>query len=1043
MHRTGLPLEPDYFVNREQELETIMQNVTGNVSHRARIITITGSPGHGKTTLANVCCHRFVSQGIPVRYVDLQDVCTIKGIIVKILYAVGWTVPDPSMEQLSMWARQRQNGVLVLMLDNVDCFTLSGDGLKKEFTRLIKDFIVKPSLAIHVILTTQYHLSYIERFQVVPLGRLSETHAKELLLFRNPSLTANVTTTLVYLTDGNPLALQILSALLNMPNAPPIQTLLKQVHFDPVKALSPDSMHEKLNHVLEVAISYLSDADHQCFLVVCQFPSSFDEASATVVLSHFVNESESTCLGHLQDRSLLEYNKNSQRYAVIPLLKAFVNSTSQQFKEMVSQFFPVYAEHLLHTAVMKQLRSEVHLQNYLKANYLGVQYLMNGYVSWSNNALTFDANLDLVLPFALSTFEILPLLQPVDAVERFWLSVQRLAWNISSEGLEGQCHDHLEQAIEFESLLADYMLSTGKNNTVEAARLSRRAQSIQFDKLQLLITSNCTKTITLLRYLGHVAKCIQDEAVYLNLLQTICRLQLASNKTTSTTDADYNMGVIYFDLNEYSLAVEFLNRSLTGKPGIQQIHAAKTMVLAFQRSGQHKVAMDTVTWLVPYLLKQVTVDISTSAQQSPSVFTKHFNARSLSHEPFYDELAQSYLEELYIFAERCFAILDLPVVVNNTALSWSLLQNISDRYVKRSKDINIDFTSSSMQCEYYSSKSSEDPLFQMLRNACLECNKSNTRRMLWLMQFHLYKTRVICDYSKAFMKVMMNAQNLYSSEAAQEKFREITQLFSELVDREHYMKRMQSCNLYGTDSVECQISRGQVQLLWQMQYELADGLAVFFGSFGMLEQAKNYTEIALEKLPQSAVKKKWKVMVNHKLSLAMIELSLGNYWNAVYILHNCSLTIDKEIMETVYQTAQHSTTWQSHDLSFPESQFSVLANHYGFNASNMLCVVVSVTIKLISHEGIVITGSQLLFVAIMAVLWSLLFMTLSILGSLLYCFQFFCSCCSDRHNCLSNIILYYLFDVITLMFAFSHVVVYYTYVLHFHTAILLTYLNYM
>ena len=339
MYRTGLPQEPDYFVNREQEQKMIMQSVTGSISHRSRIITITGSPGYGKTTLANVCCHSFVSQGIPVRYVDLQHVCTIKGIVVKILHAVGWTVPDLSMEQLSMWASQRQNGVLVLVLDNVDCFTLSGDGLKKEFSRLIKDFIVKPSLAIHVILTTQYHLSYIDSFQLVELDRLSESHAKELLLHCNPSLTANTATTLAYFTDGNPLALRILSALLHMPNAPPIQTLLKQVHFDPVKALSPDSMHEKLNHVLKVAISYLSDEDHQCFLVVCQFPSSFDEASATVVLSHFVNDSESTCLAHLQDRSLLEYNRNTQRYAVISLLKAFVNSTSRRYREMVSQFY--------------------------------------------------------------------------------------------------------------------------------------------------------------------------------------------------------------------------------------------------------------------------------------------------------------------------------------------------------------------------------------------------------------------------------------------------------------------------------------------------------------------------------------------------------------------------------------------------------------------------------------------------------------------------------------------------------------------------------
>ena len=1046
MHRTGLPQKPDHFVNREQELEMIMESVTGSISHRSRIITVTGSPGYGKTTLANVCCHRFVSQGIPVRYVDLQDVCTIKGIVVKILYAVGSTVREPSMQQLSLWASQRQNGALVLVLDNVDCFTLSGDELKKKFSHLIKDFIVKPSLAIHVILTTQYHLSYIDSFKLVELDRLSETHAKELLLYRNPSLTANVTTTLAYFTDGNPLALQILSALLHMSNAPPIQTLLKEVHFDPVKALSPDSMHEKLNHVLKVAISYLSDEDRQCFLIVCQFPSSFDDASATVVLSHFVNESESTCLRHLQDRSLLEYNRNTQRYAVIPLLKVFVNSTSRQYREMASQFIPVYAKHLLHTAVMKQSLSEVHLQNYMKANFLGIQYLMNRY-SLSNNALIFT-NVDIILPFALSTFNILPLLQPVDVVEGFWFSVQKMTWNFMSKGFGGQCNEYLEEAIEFESLLADYMLNAHRNNTLGVTRLSRRAQSVQFDKLHLLVVSNCTKSITLLRYLGHLAKCSRDEGVYQNILKAI--MKLASSKNNSTIDADYDIGVIYFDLNEYSLAVEFLNRSLMNNPGTQQLDAARTMVLSLQRNGQYKLAVDTVAWLVPYLLEQVNLDIYNATQhpQPLSVFLNHLETVDFDH---YEDIVQNATEVLSRITDRYFAIFDLPIAVNNTVLSWSLLQNASDVLLTALQNVNV--VSSSPTIMHYkefcheSNESSRDSLYQLIRKSmCLEIVESDnvTRHLQVLWHFELYRTRVICDYSKAFLKAILSAQYLLNitSESAEDKSELATRKCNSLLEFEQDIKKLHACKIFGTGSVECQMSRSQVRLLWQMQYELAEGLAVYFASFGVLEQAKKYTEIVIEKLPQSSVERKWKVMVDHKLNLARIELSLGNYWNAVYILRNCSLTIDKEMIENIYQGTQQSTMWQSYDVSLPESQFAVLVHNYVFNTSKLLAAVVSGTVRLISQTGDVITGSHLLFAAIVALLWLLVFMTILILGSTLYCVQFICLCCSNKHNCLSKITLY-LFDIITVMFAFSHVVLFYAYALHFHTSILLTYLNYI
>ena len=848
MHRTGLPQKPDNFVNREQEQEKIIQSVTGGISHRTRIVTITGSPGYGKTTLANVCGHRFVSQGIPVRYVDLQHVCTIKGIVVKILYAIGSTATDPSSEQLRRWAGQRHNGVLVLVLDNVDCFTLSGEGLKKSFSELIKDFIVKPSLAIHVILTTQYQLGYIDSFQLIALDRLSDAHAKELLLHRNPSITSNVTTILVNFTDGNPLALQILSALLHMPNAPPMSILLEQLQYDPVEALSPDTIHEKLKHVFKVAIGYLSQADHQCFLVVCQFPGSFDEALASAVLPHFVNETAPTCLGHLLARSLLEYNRNTGRYAVLPLLKTFGNRTSKNYSMMASKFFPVYVKHLLQTAMKKQLLSEVHLQNYLKANYLGMQYLIYGYVSWSNNVSDLDTNL--LIPFALSTFNILPLLQPVDVVEMFWFSVQNLTWNITSEGFEGQCHEYLEQAIEFESLLADYVLSSKRKNTLVAARLFSLAQiSVPIDKLQFLVESNCVETVTLLRYLGHVAKCSHDETVYQNLLKAI--MHLASSKNQSSIDAHYNIGLVYFKLNEYSLAIEFLNRSLTNS-GIQHLNAAKMMVLACQRSGQQELAVDTVKRLMPYLHKQIKLDL-TSVRPIHKLTVTEDN---------YEEVVQTTTDMLSRVADSYFTAVDLAITVNSTAAALFFLNGTIDRFLSMNFSLSpvFDYYTKHCLCE-----AGEDCLSQQVLGRCLEVKGKMARHLLVYQQFQLCQTRFRCDAAKALMK----------STSVCNHFIDVTKLFSGLVDTELDLTRMHACGLKETDSAECQMVRSQVRLLWQLQYELADGLASYFDNRGMLEQAKEYTEIALEKLPKTSVEKKWKVMVKLKLNLAKIELSLN------------------------------------------------------------------------------------------------------------------------------------------------------------------------
>ena len=631
-----------------------------------------------------------------------------------------------------------------------------------------------------------------------------------------------------------------------------------------------------------------------------------------------------------------------------------------------------------------------------------------------------------MLPFAFSTFNILPLLQPVGDVEMFWFSIQNLTWSITSEGFEGHCHEYLEQAIEFESLLADYVLSTGRNNTVVTARLFRRAQiSVPLGKLQFLIKSNCIKTVTLLRYLGHVAKCSHDEALYQNVLRAI--MHLASSKNHSSADAHYNIGVIYFDLNEYKLAIEFLNRSLTSNPRIQSLNAIKTMVLAYQRSGQQQLAVETVSRLLPSLLEQAMLQVNTINQ---SFF--RFNSTDISPESF-DEVIQTATEMLSRLADSYVTAIDLAITVNDTASSLALLKGASALH-------SIDFPLNPT-VDYFldlcHDMHSNDILTPMIwRTVCLEIAGNTTRHFLVTMQFLLYRARVQCDMLKAYMKLnsevrIDDAQNQLSGL--------VTEQFSNLEKMEDDIKRMHACGLKETNSLECQKSRSQVRMLWQLQYELVDGMAVFFSSLGLLEQAKECTELL-----KSSVEKKWKEMVKHKLNLAMIELSLGNYWNAVYILRNCSLTIDEQMMETAYKATQPSSTWQSHGLCFPDGHFFVLVYqfYHVFNASTqVLAAVVSGALDLISHAGIGITVTHLLFVAIVAILWSLVFTILLMLGSALYCLKCICSCSLDRHKCWDKFRLF-LFDLIIVMCASSHIVVFYSYVLHFHTAVLLTYLNY-
>ena len=743
------------------------------------------------------------------------------------------------------------------------------------------------------------------------------------------------------------------------------------------------------------------------------------------VLHYFVNETVPTCLQHLLARSLLEYNRNTGRYVVLPLLKTFVNSTSQQYGMMASQFFPVYVKHLLQIAMKEQLLSEVHLQNYLKANYLELQYLITEYMNWSSiMVLDLDANVNL-LQFALTTFNFLPLLQPVNVVEMFWFSVQNLTWNITCKGFEGHCHDYLEPAIEFESLLAEYVLSTGRHDTVVAARLTSRAQeSVPIDKLQVIIASNCVKVVTLLRYLGYVANCSRNEVMHQDILRAI--MLLASTNNHSSTDADYDIGVIYFELNEYKLAVEFLNRSLTSSPRIQHLNAAKIMVLAYQRSGQHELAVKAAIRLTHTLLEQGRLEVEAAKQSFHSA--TNFD---------YYKLVDNGTEMLNRVADNYLTAMDLSLTVKHTQLLWFLYDKAMEDLIALHFPLNPII----VHLKECLGEAGTDHLFLFNLSpstSCFEIEDIN-RDVAVYRKFLLSQIGVLCKILKAVMEAEMNI-NIFTKA---NKLMSVT--FSRLQDIEHGLKRMNVCEHMKTDSFECQIVRSQVRLAWQLQYELADSLATFSGHFGMLEQAKEYTEIALEKLPKSSVKRKWKAMVDLKLNLAKIDLSLGNYWNTINVLRNCSLVIDNQMIENVYTSTQPSSTWQSHDLSIPDGHFSVIVYHFYhvFNASKVLSAAVSGAVGLVKNAGIGITISHFLFVGIVAVLLSFVFLFLCIVGSTLYCVKYCVFAgSSDRHKLWDRFRLF-LPNLTIVMCAFSHVVIFHSYILHFHATVLLTYLNYM
>ena len=271
---TGLPPKPGVFVNREQEQFDIINTLTTSGPNHSRIVTVTGAPGHGKSALATVCGYTLHNMGIRVRHIDLRSARTEEDVIKYILDVLGATRSKSTLNELISKVKNEYS-VVILILDNADYFTLSNEDIKDKFNDLM-DLILENSHGIHIIITTQYKLEFVGNIRGhIPIHNLTECHSLEFINTYNPQIPHAQALSLVTYTNGMPIALTILSSLLQDLKGPSVEDILADLSSDPLHTLSPENFNRRLNKVFSIATDYLSENDRMCFVIITHFPSSF------------------------------------------------------------------------------------------------------------------------------------------------------------------------------------------------------------------------------------------------------------------------------------------------------------------------------------------------------------------------------------------------------------------------------------------------------------------------------------------------------------------------------------------------------------------------------------------------------------------------------------------------------------------------------------------------------------------------------------------------------------------------------------------------
>ena len=326
LHSNTLPrIEDQVFVGREKELNNIMRKLNSST----RIISITGSPGFGKSSLAIHAGYRSEKLGNTVYYVDLSQVSNMKALKEALREAISWEDGQyhPSYS-ISGWLKQLKNKSL-LIIDNCDLILHEEKDSVQEYLK----YMTKQSNHIKVLLTAQQLTSFIESFWRLSVKQLTLKDAMMVLQSISPKITTDFAKRLAKLVGEVPLALQVVGTLLREQNSESLYNELKQ---DLIRTLSPKELprNERVDTTLNISYHYLDSKFQVCGRILANFPGSFRFEPAHDILKEFGESNHPLpgpweyshthqCLDILRRRSLLSVDLHREKYLFHQLIRKF------------------------------------------------------------------------------------------------------------------------------------------------------------------------------------------------------------------------------------------------------------------------------------------------------------------------------------------------------------------------------------------------------------------------------------------------------------------------------------------------------------------------------------------------------------------------------------------------------------------------------------------------------------------------------------------------------------------------------------------------
>ena len=352
---SNLPPKVPHFTGREKECNDIIDHVT---SESTRLVSVWGSAGFGKTSIAIAVGHQLQAQGLPVYFISLRGLRIKSDLTSKLLgiFSQSATLSQhltADDELCSIF--DQMSDPCVCILDNADDLIESGIPNVKEDVVFLIEEILNRSNKVKFLLTTRESFEFFNlRFQghhAVRIRELDEQSSRYLVKELLPESSTSDCVKVSQICGNVPLAMKLLCSTISEDCSG------QPSHYIDMFKNTTDNILQKLDNsdypsnmrlksLFDASFHRLSAKEREILVSLCVLPEHLDLKVAAAVLGMKTIDA-AKILRTLQRKSLIDFSLKSDKYSIHKLLLSFVREKGElELKETVlnskARFYDFY-----------------------------------------------------------------------------------------------------------------------------------------------------------------------------------------------------------------------------------------------------------------------------------------------------------------------------------------------------------------------------------------------------------------------------------------------------------------------------------------------------------------------------------------------------------------------------------------------------------------------------------------------------------------------------------------------------------------------------